>query len=307
MTNKKVLLTGGTGFIGQHCIPVLLESGFDVYASYRKTIPERYTRNVKWIKADLLHGMNNIEETMGKVGIDYLLHLAWDLTPGEYQNSGNNLKWLKASLDLIEVFIKYGGKRIVTAGTCFEYDFSDGILKEDITPLMPDTLYGECKAAMYNVTKHFCSIQGISYAHGRVFYLFGPGENKKRVVPYVITELAQGHKPRCGSGVQRLDYLYVKDVAKAFVALLDTNIQGAVNIGSGEVFSLRSFLDKIQMEMGFEDMIEFADPVCGDIKQIVANSARLRNEVGWKADYSIQSGVIEFIKWMTEKVRNLSH
>lgn len=295
---KKVLITGATGFIGQHCIPILMRHDFDVFATYRNKILEGWRDSVTWIQVDLLNDQSVINSFLESNHVDFLLHLAWDVTPKQYKNSPNNLKWLSASLELINSFIQNGGKRIVTAGTCFEYDFSGEILKEDTTPLRPDTLYGECKVAMFKVAQHYCNIKNVGYAHGRIFYLFGPGDDVNKVIPYVAKALLNGEDATCSSGLQRLDYLYVKDVASAFVRILESDLQGPVNIGSGQGFLLRGLLEGVEALVSTEHKIIFDAPKPTDQQVIVADIERLKDELQWSASFNLQDGLKEFAEWV---------
>ncbi len=106
---KQVLLTGASGFIGRHAILPLVERGFDVHCIYRTTKPDTLSdeKHVTWHQADLLN-RNDVKKLFDSFSPTYLLHLAWDVTPGSYLESINNFNWLVSSLHLLNEFAESG-------------------------------------------------------------------------------------------------------------------------------------------------------------------------------------------------------
>ena len=140
---KRVILTGATGFIGSHAIPPLVEKGYDVHAvSSQKTgikLP-----GVQWHRANLLDE-KEASQLMAEIHPTHMLHFAWYAEPGQFWNSPRNFLWLEASIALMRHFADSGGKRLVMAGTCAEYDWDYGYCSEVLTPCKPTTPYGVCK------------------------------------------------------------------------------------------------------------------------------------------------------------------
>jgi nucleoside-diphosphate-sugar epimerase len=240
---KRVLLTGATGFIGRYCLPSLLASGYEVHAvsSRVQQAPQSETH---WHQADLL----NSEQVLGlmvRVQPTHLLHFAWSVVPGKFYTSLENYRWVQASLNLLQAFGLQRGRRVVMVGTCAEYDWKYGYLSEQITPLSPATLYGACKHALQVMFDAFTRQTGLSGAWGRIFFLYGPYEHPARLVSSVIRSILQGEPARCSHGNQIRDYLYVQDVADAFVALLESDIMGPVNVASGCPVALKDIIHKI--------------------------------------------------------------
>lgn len=291
----RVLLTGASGFIGRYCLRELVREGYDVIATYHAKAPEAGdSERVKWVKIDLTGDLKPIEDILRETPADALLHLAWDVKK-DYQTSEKNRIWMEKSLELVRLFIKCGGKRVVTVGSCFEYAASRRPLKED-GRLNPNTLYGECKRSLYMTAERLCRAERISYAHMRVFYTFGKGESETRVIPYVIDELLAGRSPSCSSGVQVLDYLRVEDVAGAFVQCLGRDVQGPVNIGSGEGVELRELLTFIENKIGGVGKVIFAGAKPADRKVEVADVSRLRETVGFVPSLSRDEAISRYIE-----------
>jgi len=192
---KKVLVTGATGFIGQYCLPLLLERGFEVHAVTSKDLDEAES-DIYWYRADLLDS-EQAKRVMAKVKPSHLLHLAWHTVPGEYWTSTENLRWVQASLDLLQNFVSHGGYRVVMAGTCAEYDWKWGFCSEDTTPLTPETLYGVCKHSLQSMLDAFSKQTGLSSAWGRIFFVYGPHEHPGRLVSSVIRSVLKGEPAHC--------------------------------------------------------------------------------------------------------------
>ncbi len=113
-----------------------------------------------------------------------------------------NFNWLKASVTIMQKFAEAGGEHIVMAGTCAEYDWRYGVCSEELTPLSPHSVYGCCKNSMKQLLASFCGQHGLSWAWGRIFFLYGPSENPNRLVPAVINGLLKNEVTRCSRGDQ---------------------------------------------------------------------------------------------------------
>ena len=294
---KKVLITGAAGFIGRHCLPILLTKGYEVHAAdsreSAKNVPD-----VCWHQVDLLNS-SEICRLMGEVRPTHLLHFAWFTTPGEYWTARENLDWVRASLDLLQAFEEFGGKRVVMAGTGAEYDWRYGYCSEQITPLAPTTLYGTCKHSLQIVLDSFARQTGLSAAWGRIFFLYGPHEHPSRLISSVIISVLKGEPARCSHGNQIRDFLYVEDVADAFTALLESNVTGPVNVASGCPIALRDIIYKIAEKIDRKDLIQLGVlPVSvHEPHLLVADVSRLTNEVGWLPKYNLDRGLEQTISW----------
>ena len=299
---KRVLVTGASGFIGRHCLPMLLEKGYQVHAVVPAEALKLDLPEVHWHVADLLE-VAGVPAMLEKVQASHLLHFAWVTTPGIYWSSPENLRWLQTSLELLRNFKAYGGQRVLMAGSCAEYDWRFGYCSENITPLLPGTLYGICKVALSRILMSFADREDLSAAWGRIFFLYGPHENPERLVPAVINALLEDSPALCTHGGQIRDYLYVKDVASAFVALLDSEVEGAVNIASGRPIELKEIILRIADLLGRPEMVRLGAIPVNDSEPplLVADAQRLAQELGWHPAYDLDEGLAETIAWWKEQ------
>jgi nucleoside-diphosphate-sugar epimerase len=294
---KTVTITGASGFIGRHCIPLLINQGYEVHAFTSRKNPKSDPR-VSWHTIDLLNP-KEVHNAMKTICPTHLLHFAWYTVPGKYWSASENILWLQASLNLVQEFSAGGGERIVGAGTCAEYDLQYGYCSEDITPLKPQTLYGISKRSFQMIAQEILRPAEISIAWGRIFFLYGPYENQSRLVPSIINALLQEKHAPCTTGDQIRDYLFVEDVADAFVRLLDSPVTGPVNIASGKPVAIREIIELIGTKIGHEDLILYGQiPLSSsEVPFIVADNRRLLKDVGWRQQNDLGAGLDKTISW----------
>jgi nucleoside-diphosphate-sugar epimerase len=145
---------------------------------------------------------------------------------------------------------------------------------------------------------HWSCQTGLSSAWGRIFHLYGPYEYPGRLVPSVIRALLRGEPANCSDGRQVRDYLYVEDVASAFVCLVESELQRPVNIASGVPVSVKELIGRIGEKIGRPDLIRLG--ALGSTQEpphIVAMTSRLREEAGWRPHYDLDAGLERTIDW----------
>ena len=259
MRIKKFLLTGATGFVGRQVLRNLIDKQFDVRIVVRKnkvislkekdskieiiTTDDLFKENVHWWKKQCK-------------GIDTIIHAAWYAEPGKYLRSLKNIDCLIGSLNLAKGAIQASVKRFVGIGTCFEYDLSKGDLTIN-TPLKPTTPYSSAKAGLYTSLSQLLPSQTVEFLWSRLFYLYGEGEDERRLVPYIHKQLKAGKKVELTSGEQVRDFLNVEEVGKLIVDLAISRKNGPINICSGIPVSIRQLAEKIADNYGRRDLLVF--------------------------------------------------
>jgi nucleoside-diphosphate-sugar epimerase len=304
-----VLVTGAGGFIGRHCLPLLARTGFGVEAVYAEAPVLPDAGAARWHQADLLDAAQ-ARALIRRLRPTHLLHLAWYAVPGRFWTAPENAAWLSASETLFEDFFAQGGTRVVAAGSCAEYDWhhgdSGGVCSETDTPLAPATPYGAAKHELQRKLAALSAGPGLSSAWGRIFLLYGPHEHPARLVPSVIRALLAGEPARCTRGDQVRDFLHVADAADALVSLLASTVTGAVNIGSGTGVPVREVVERIAARMQAPHLLRMgALPTpAGEPPTLVAGTARLRGELGWKAAIPLDAGLDRTIAWWKSTIRS---
>jgi len=300
---KKVIVTGATGFIGRHTIPILQELEYDIHAITSKSDRNDLRQDINWHSVDLLKP-DEVTGLCRTIKANYLLHLGWYDNPSDRMISEQNIKWVEASLHLAREFAGNGGKRMVLGGSCTEYDWRYGYCSESITPTHPESMYGECKSALHKILEKYARKQGLSYASGRIFFVYGPYEQEKRLVTYAIRSLLMRKKANLSHGHQMRDYLYVGDVADALVTLLTSDVTGAVNIGSGRAVKLREIVNLVGEKLNGLGLLTYG-PVESTFDSLVvmADISRLRDELDWEPKYDLEDGIEETINWWKDEIK----
>ncbi len=294
----KILVTGATGFIGRHVVKQLRDAGGDIDIL---TVSRTDSTDAD-IQLDL-QDTEAVRRLMQRIKPKKLLHLAWNVDEG-YWESLENLNWLTASLELLKVFADNGGERAVFAGSCVEYDWKYGYLSESLTPLEPTSLYGISKVSLYKMTSAYAKQVGLSFAWGRVFFLYGEGEKKGRLVPSIIDSLLKGQPPVLKQPHLVRDYMHVKDVASAFVELLSSELEGAVNIASGCPVEIQEIARHICKIVGLEnirlmDQMKMRD----EIPILIGDTRRLTHELNFIPKIALIEGLSAAVHWWKEEMK----
>lgn len=293
---KKVLLTGADGFIGREAILPLLEKNYEVHAVSNVAPPEDLLFDeVIWHQTNLLEPAAASHLTNKAQGT-HLLHFAWYVEHGKFWNSAENYRWVEAGLNLLKNFLENGGERVVMSGTCVEYELGkDDFLSEKTTPLDPQTIYGQCKLELQRKLSETAD----NWAWGRIFFLYGEREHPNRLIASVVNSLLKNEFADCSHGNQIRGFLYVKDVADAFAALLDSDAQGCFNIASGEELTIRQAVETVAGILGKPEKVRFGivPAAANEPPRIVADVKKLSREIGWKPNFSFSQGIKETIKY----------
>ncbi len=289
---KRIVVTGGTGFVGRNVLPLLAGSEVHVFDKNQGDL-----KSVIWHAVDL----SDVEKTkmlLREIQPTHLLHLAWFVPPNEFWTSTENVAWVYRSFELLKSFAETGGKRAVLIGSCAEYDWTIGdYCDENKTPLKPSTLYGAAKRSLFELATIYAANVGLSLCWARLFFMFGAGEPETKFVAYLIKSLLKGEKAVCQNAGLVRDYLYIKEVAGALTILLEKDISGAINVASGEPLRIGDLAETIGKITGRPDKIEFAEEVsASEPTFVVANTKRLVEETGWKPNYSLETALREYTK-----------
>jgi len=301
---KKVLVTGANGFIGRYTLPLLVQAGFDVHALSLRSEPFEVD-GVSWHKVDLMD-FPAVDALLHELQAAHLLHLAWYTEHGMFWHAAENLQWVACSLNFLKCFVECGGKRVVMAGSCAEYDWSMGHCLEQDTICNPATLYGASKHSLHQIAEAYCVQSDVSFAWGRIFFLYGPGEVASRFVPAVINGVLRHEKVSCSDGAQVRDFMHVEDVASAFTFLLESHLTGAVNVASGEPCTLKEIGEEIMHQVKGDGRVEFGalPNRQGEPAVLTADVSRLRDELGWNPHFTLKTGIADSICWWKNKAHS---
>ncbi len=293
---NRIIISGASGFIGKYCLPTFSDRGFEVHAI--STSKQGQDENgVFWHKLNLLE--ESSKDLLTKIQPTHFLHLAWYTKHGSFWSSDQNYKWLAVSKTLADDFMNAGGKRFVFSGSCAEYTWG-GHCVEGITMENPSSVYGQCKKEFSDYLRGISIRNKVSYAIGRIFFLYGPGEPSARLVPAVINSCLNNDSIKSTDGLQVRDFMFVNDVANALVSLTCSESQGVVNIASGQALKIRDFIGEICKILGSKSNLEFGAIARGanDPDMLTASTNRLNQEIGYFPATTLKNGILSTAAWV---------
>lgn len=293
----RVLVTGAGGFIGSHVVGQLAARQHEVMALDRDLTSLR--RIAPWIDTVAttttdLGDVERVRSCLDSFQPDAIVHLAWYAAPHDYLVSPENLASLAVTTGLVQAALASGCRKLVLSGTCVEYALRDRLLTE-ADPADPRTLYAACKHAAWWVARTLAAnTAGAQLSWARVFHLHGPGEDERRLIPWVARELRAGNRVDLTDGTQVRDHLHVADVAAAIITLLTPGASGIYNVCSGEPITLRQVLEVVGDIVGNRHLLRFGARPHGPNETLflAGSSARLRS-LGWAPRFDLREGLMD--------------
>ena len=256
----KILVTGATGFIGNHVINRLLEEGCKVIATSRNPEKARFFswfKRVCYIPLDINKQRENYYSFFK--GPNLLIHLAWDGLPN-YKDLFHFEKNLLSNHFFLKNMVEHGLKSMVVTGTCFEYGMQSGALHEGMGT-KPDNPYGLAKDTLRKFLEQLQRKIDFDFKWIRLFYMYGKGQSPNAILSQLDKALENGETDFNMSGGEQLrDYLPVEKVAEYIVKIaMQSKIKGIINCCSGRPISIRRLVESymakkqktIQLNLGY--------------------------------------------------------
>ena len=297
-------MTGAAGWLGSRLVRRLVTGAGDqplqVYAMVRpggnRTRLDGLFGRIEVVEADLLDEAG-LTRQLDVIRPDVCFHFAWYAVPGLYWRSPENLDSLRGSLSLALGLASLGCRRFVGVGTSAEY-LPSGTPLSETSATGGNSLYAASKLAFQLLLAQVADAKRMRWLWARVFYQYGPQEDGRRLVPSVIRALLEGQPALLTPGEQARDFLHVDDVAGAIAAAAASELDGIVNIGSGQAVTVAEIARTIGALMHRPDLIRLgarpADPsdppyVCADVTRLMST--------GWRPTYNLQAGLVDTIEW----------
>ena len=298
---KRVLVTGGAGFVGARVVRRLVEQGREVVVLLRETSDPRRLAEVLG-RCTVLSGdlsrLDALRSPLEDLAPEGVLHLAWGGVKGADRNHPMQLSNVSTSIELFRLTGEIGCSRFIGLGSQAEYGPLSGCIDER-APTRPTTTYGAAKLATGCVLDRAAAAAGRPFAWLRLFSSYGPDDDPSWLIPYMIRTLLAGERPRLTKAEQIWDYIHVDDVADAIVATLDAGACGIFNLGSGQARPLREIIEHLRdtidpgLPLGFGEVEYRPDQVMHLESDITA----LRAATGWAPRVSLERGLSDVVAW----------
>ncbi len=249
----RVVVTGATGYVGQHVIPRLLARNHEIIAIARN---EAKAKKFKWYKdvtfiAIDLHLNPNIFSLINKP-IDAVIHLAWPDLPN-YQQSFHLTKNFPSDVRFFEEVINYGVNQIIIAGTCLEYGMQSGGISEN-SKTNPCTPYGLAKDSLRKWLEIEQKRKNFTLQWVRLFYSYGEGQSQKSILSQLEQAINSGDDVfNMSAGEQLRDYLTIEQIADYFLKIFNNpKISGVMNCCSENPVKISDLVEQYLLKKAYK-------------------------------------------------------
>lgn len=308
---KKILITGGGGFIGANFVYKFLELGYEVSVFEKKEANlwriEKLKNKIKLYSPNLLNA-DEAEKIISEIKPQIVIHFA---AYGAYQRIQQDINLtidtnLKATINLINACNKVGVECFIATGTNSEYGIKDSPMKEtDI--LEADNLYAMTKAASTMYCQMMAKKFNFPIAIIRPFAVYGYYEEKERLIPSIIKSYLADTKLELSRPDSVRDYIFIEDLISGYLAVVENieKIKGEIfNLGSGKQNSISEVVDIIKKITRSK-----TEPIYGSVKAVqtepkhwVSNISKAERMLAWKPKYTLEQGLKKNIDWFRENL-----
>ena len=296
---KKILIFGGTGFIGFHLAKEALKKGFQVTSiSSNKPKKIRYLKKVKYIIVDITN-KNSLKKKI-KENFEYIVNLAG------YVDHKNKIKTHKSHYfgckNISNFFLEKKIKKFVQVGSSMEYGLINSPQKENLK-CKPISIYGKAKFLSTKYLLNLYEKKKFPVTILRLYQIYGPYQDLNRLIPIVINSCKNNRRFLCSHGRQLRDFLYIDDLIKVFFLVFkNSRAEGKIfNIGSGKLFKLKNIINKIV------SYYKSGSPQFNKIKlrkeeqlEIYPRLSKVKRILKWKAKIDFPTGLKRTIQYYNE-------
>jgi dolichol-phosphate mannosyltransferase len=306
---SRVLVTGGTGFVGANLARRLLGDGHDVHLLVRQSYaPWRIAeiRDSLTLHVVNLADASAVAESVRAIRPDWIFHLA---AYGAYPRQTDLPTMVQTNvvgtINLVNAGVAAGCAAFVHAGSSSEYGFKDHPPPEQ-DALEPNSHYAWSKASATLYCRLTAQRENAPITTLRLYSAFGPYEEPSRLMPTLIARGFRGELPPLVDPHVARDFVYIDDVCEAFVlaaTVPSTDVGAIYNVGSGIQTSISQLVDLARRELQIDH-----EPTWGsmanrswDTSVWVSDNRAIQAALGWRPRYSLQAGFREFVVWMKER------
>ncbi len=284
----KIFVTGGTGFLGRHVVAELRARGHRLLVLSRSA--RQRERGVEFVRGDLA-AIVRWRGVLKKFKPEAAIHLAWEGIPDfSATRCANNLI---GGLNLISALGEAGCRKIIAIGSCFEYGNVIGKISEEQC-IRPHNAFSAAKHSLHIMGRQIAHEKDMAFVWLRPFYIYGPGQRKSSVIPFIIDAAKNNLPPILKTPLMRNDFVYTGDVAAAILDAVKNGKDGGIyNIGSGKPIPIKKIAEIIYTELaGREGWLRVKTLFRGASSGgFYADLAAARHDLGWRPKTTLKAGI----------------
>lgn len=306
LTGKRILVTGGFGFIGAHLVKRLLTEGAEIFIIGRQGTKtwrlEEELKKVSICEVDITDS-TKVEKCIKDICPEIVFHLA------AYGVNSQQKEYIKAAninilgmINILNALKDACCTKFINMGSCAEYGDRKELMREDMYPV-PVSIYGSSKASATIIAHQIAKENDIDIITLRPFGIFGEGEERHKIFCNIILSILEDKEVRLTSGEQLRDYCYIENIIDGMVMSAKSNLKNNIfNIANGSILPLKYYIDLI-----FKYMKTDRVPLYGSIEyrknemwSPAADISEIQVELGWSPKIGLEDGIIKTIKWYEE-------
>ena len=302
---KKVLITGGAGFIGSNLAQELVRQHYDVIILDH--LNSGKIENIKEFgdRVRLVNASITDYETINKYlsECNVVVHLAALVSvPKSFEEPSKTFEInTQASENIIHQCIDNRINFIFASSAAVYGDDKTEVKTEDIEP-KPQSPYGISKLEVEKLCQNYHETKGLKFTSFRFFNVYGPRQSLPPecapVIPSFISRaLCNEDLIICGDGTQTRDFIYIEDVVDALIIAIENPLNDVFNLGCNDIKDIKFLAERIINLTGSKSKIIFERERDGDIKHSRASSEKLRKRTNWKAQINLEEGLKRTINY----------
>jgi UDP-glucose 4-epimerase len=291
---QRVLVTGGSGFIGRRVVRALLDEGADVTVADKRAFPDaaRNGHDVRTVIGDLCDP--SVVEQAVRPGTDAIFHLAavTRVLASIEDPAGTHRVNVDVTASLLEQARVHGvGTFLLASTNAVTGDVGRAVISERV-PLRPLTPYGATKAAAEMLISAYAACYGINGCSLRFSNVYGPGmQEKDSFVPRLMRAARDGKGVQVyGDGTQVRDLVHVDDIVAGLLLAWRASYSGPLILGAGESVSVNDIIDAARGVTGREIPVENVPPKPGEMPAVIVDISAAR-ALGWEPAHDLKSGL----------------
>lgn len=300
----KILITGGTGFIGSHLVYALAQKGHQIVViSYRK---RQNRQNIKFYKINICSP--KIDLIFKKERPDIVYHLAaytFIKTEPSWESINNIIKHnILGSLRIIEASHKYKVKKIIFSSSVGVYGVNKSSILSEKMLTNPTSFYGISKLTVEKILETHYNVYKMPYIIFRYANVYGPGQKliPATAVLNFINKLLNNKQPTInGTGKQSRDFIYIDDVIRANLAALKTKKVGTYNVGTGKTISLNKLFSKICKILNKNIRPKYNRLISGGPQKYLPDINKIKKDLDWQPKIKIDDGLQKTVDYFKSK------